>query len=93
MINTLVPIQKQINAPKDFNYLQPRTNFYPLQEIRKVEEHLFAGFLQKFPNDENEDNLPARVKITDLPISSDIAPGGYKSLLAIRGTLKNLQYA
>ena len=91
MANTLVP-QKQITYPKDFSYVQPRS--YPLLEIRRVEEHLFAGFLQELPGDENENrNLPTKPGTkADLPLASDYGEIGYESLLPIRGTLKKLQY-
>ena len=94
MTNSLVPLQKQINTPGEFNYLQPRTNFYPLQEIRKVEEHLFSGFLSELPNDESEDrNLPVKSELkADLPLARDYGEVGYETLLPIRGILRELQY-
>ena len=90
MMNTLVPIRQQINSPGDFGYFQPRTNFYPA--IREIEKPLVVT-LEMVPRDEHEDNLPAITRIADLPVASEITSGGYESLLPIRGTLKNLQYA
>lgn len=92
MTNALV--KKQINLPKEFNYLQPRINFYPLAEIRRTEEVLFAGFLEEFSsNDDENRNLPVKSKSkADLPLASDYGSVGYETLLPIRGIFRELQY-
>ena len=90
MPNTSIAIKKPINYQRDFNYLQPRTNFYPLGEIRKVEEDLLSGFLQKSPDDENNNtNLPATLTTkADLTLASDYGDVGFEHLLSVRGPIR-----
>lgn len=96
MLNTLVPVKKQINPPSEFNYLQTKPNFYPAQAISTIEEPLlFSAFLtESITEHENIARLPDRIKPkTDLPLTSDYGEVGFPQMVSICGPLKAaLQY-
>ena len=92
MTNALVPIQKQINAPRDFSYVNHKDNF-PL-DIRGLDNLIKIVLVE--PNQLSVIQKTALTKPkTPLPVTSDYGEyAGYKEMLSARGPIRQaLMYA